>query len=152
MTSIDDTHGVVVAELRQRREDLQAVIRHADSKAQALVGVHSLAVAGAVALVKITPHSALLAVAAVLVGLALILVLLALFPQLPRRRSGSWRSWRRLDAADLAAAAAGGEQPEDLAAEVRLLARIAVRKMRAVQLAIVLLITGVLAVAASLVL
>lgn len=149
MTSTDEAQIDVAAELRQRRDDLQAVIRHADTKAQALVGVHSLAMAGAVALVKTTPHSPLLAVAAVLVGLALILVLLALLPRLGRNAS-SWTSWPKLAAAELAAAAAGGEQPEDLAAEVRLLARIAVRKMRAVQVAIGLVIAGVLAVAASL--
>ncbi|QIZ35920.1 hypothetical protein [Saccharopolyspora sp. ASAGF58] len=111
MTSTDEVAVDVRTELRQWQEQLQAMIRHADTKAQALVGVHSLAMAGAVALVKTSADaSPWLTGAAVLVGVALVVTLSALLPRLGHGGT-SITAWSRMSAAAVLASVADGGAP-----------------------------------------
>lgn len=136
-------------EIGRRRDDIQNVIRHADSKAQALVGVHSAVLAGAVALVKTSPPGLLLEAAAVVAGLALVVVLVTLLPRL-NGRGASWVRWYLLECDELAARLVEPPTLEEAVVELQTLARIARRKMVLLRAAVILLITSVVLLGLSL--
>lgn len=135
----------VDAQLRDARDGIQTLIGRADTKAQAMLATHSLALAGAVALFKTLQPSTwggwLLGVAMVVFAAALITALLVILPRLGRTATGL-TAWARQDAAAIRAAASAEYAGEDVAAHVGTLSRIAVCKFWFLQVAVWLVITG----------
>lgn len=127
------TESEVDAQLRDARDGVQSLVARADTKAQALLSTHSLALAGAVALAKMQLGGAAvvgLVVAAGLFGVALVTTLLVILPRLNRSKTG------------LTAWAADEYAGTDVAAHLGTLSRIAVGKFRLIRLSIALVVTG----------
>ncbi|MGW3473466.1 Pycsar system effector family protein [Saccharopolyspora sp. NPDC000995] len=139
-------------QLRDARDSVQSLIARADTKAQATLSVHSLALAGAVALTRTTPSTpaaVALGVAAALFGAALVTTLLVLLPRLPRTSTGI-TAWARMSAAQVRAAAADESAGHDVAAHVATLSRIAVTKFALIRAALLMVIAGLVVTGAAL--
>ncbi|MEU5852500.1 Pycsar system effector family protein [Saccharopolyspora shandongensis] len=148
------TADEVDEQLRDARDGAQSLIARADTKAQATLTVHSLTLAGAVALTKTqisTPAAVALGVAAVLFGAALVTTLLVLLPRLGRTSTGI-TAWARMSAAQVRAAAAHEYAGHDVAAHVATLSRIAVTKFALIRAALLMVIAGLVVTGAALLL
>lgn len=138
------TESEVDTQLRDARDGVQSLVARADTKAQALLSTHSLALAGAVALAKMQLGGAAavgLVVAAGLFGVALVTTLLVILPRLNRTKTGL-TAWARQNPDEIRECAADEYAGTDVAAHLGTLSRIALGKFRLIRLSIALVVTG----------
>ena len=138
------TESEVDAQLRDARDGVQSLVARADTKAQALLSTHSLALAGAVALAKVQFGGATavgLVAAAGFFAAALVTTLLVILPRLNRSKTGL-TAWARQHPERIRECAADEYAGTDVAAHLGTLSQIALGKFRLIRLSIVLVITG----------